>query len=69
MQTWTCNNFKGHYPVGVGAVVTAKTIEQACLKLEIELAEHGITQKVLPTQLVLFPTKNCHVRILADGNY
>lgn len=69
MTTWTCNNFKGHYPVGVALVVTADNIEQAIWQVEKALAERGLEQTIKPEQLVPLPTSHRHVRILCDGNH
>lgn len=71
MLTWTCNNFKGHSPVGVGAVVSAENIEKAIKILETRLQQIGLEQIIKPEQLILLPTNHSHryVRILTDGNY
>ena len=47
-MTWTIDNFKGHYPVGVGAVVTADNVEMAIYLLEKELKSMGLEQKIKP---------------------
>lgn len=69
MPTWTCNNFKGHNPVGVGAVVTARTIEAAIKILETELYMQGLQQIIKPEQLIPLPTEHMCVRVLTNGNY
>jgi len=69
MKTWTCNNFKGHYPVGTAAVVSAETVEVAIIWLEKELNERGLPQTIQPVQLIPMVTSTRKVRILCDGNY
>ena len=69
MYTWTCISFKGHYPVGSAAVVTAEDIETAVLYLEKGLANLGLKQKIKPEDLIPLPTQHRHVRILVDGEY
>ena len=71
MPTWTCNNFKGHNPVGVGAVVSAPNKKEAIAKLESELRCHFLDQKIQPEQLelLLIPSKGSYAVILADGEY
>jgi hypothetical protein len=69
MPTWTCNNFKGHYPVGVGAVVVAENIEEAIKILETQLYQIGLKQVIKPEQLIPLPTYNSYVLILTDGMY
>ena len=69
MKTWTCNNFKGHYPVGVGAVVTAETVQLAILILKHELTAAGLPQTIKPEQLIPLPTQHPGIRILTNGDY
>ena len=69
MATWTCNNFKGHYPVGTALVVTADNIALAILLVEDKLKEIGLPQTIDPEQLIPLPTHHRHIRILCDGNY
>lgn len=69
MSTWTCNNFKGHYPVGAALVVTADNIDMAILLVERKLREEGLPQTIKPEQLVPLPTHQRYVRILHDGDY
>jgi len=69
MITWTINNFEGHYPVGVAAVVTADSVEMAIKMLEDALSERGLTQEIKPEQLVPMVTTSRKVRILCDGDY
>lgn len=69
MPTWTITDFKGHWPVGCAAVVTAENTEMACRWLERELAARGLPQQIKPQQLVPVVTSTRWVRILNDGNY
>lgn len=69
MMTWTCNNFTGHYPVGVAAVVTADNVELAIILLEAELTRIGLPQKIKAEQLIPMVTSTRKVRILCDGDY
>ena len=69
MPTWTCNSFKGNNPVGVGAIVSAETIEIAILLLEGELCAINLPQVIKPEQLIPLPTNHRYARILTDGNY
>jgi hypothetical protein len=69
MITWTCNNFKGHYPVGSALVVTADDVWTAIILVEKALKEAGLEQTIAPDQLIPMPTHHRYVRILVDGNY
>lgn len=69
MKTWTCNSFKGHYPVGVGAVVVAENIETAIIRLEEDLNLAGLPQTIKPEQLTPLPRYHRYVRILTNGEY
>jgi len=69
MTTWTCNNFKGHYPVGTALVVSAEDIKLAIYLVETKLDSIGLPQIIKPEQLVPCPTHHRYVRILNDENY
>lgn len=69
MMTWTITDFKGHWPVGCAAIVTADDTETACRWLERELASRGLPQQIKPEQLVPVVTSTRWVRVLNDGNY
>ena len=69
MPTWICNNFKGHNPVGVGAVVSAENVEMAIIFLEDKLRLIGLPQAIKPEQLIPLPTNHRYARILASGEY
>lgn len=47
MMTWTCAGFKGHWPVGTAATVTADNVQLACELLEKELDRVGLP-RMLP---------------------
>ncbi len=71
MRVFTCDNFEGHYPVGVAAVMIANGPDAAKLMLIDHLASIGLPQservaaKIEIKELVLMPG----VTIIADGNY
>lgn len=69
LKTWTCNNFKGHWPVGTALVVTADNIDLAITLIEGKLKEIGLEQTIQRTQLVPLPTHHRYIRVLNDGNY
>lgn len=69
MPVFTCKNFKGHNPVGVGAVVVAVNRAEAAYLLSIELASRGIDQVVDPAQMIWVDTFTKHVTVLTDGEY
>jgi hypothetical protein len=69
MKTWTCNNFKGHYPVNTALVVTADNIELAIIMVETQLIREGLQQTIEPEQLIPLPIHHRHVRILCNGDY
>jgi len=69
MTTWTCNDFKGHYPVGTALVVSADNVGLAIILVEAKLEEMGLHQTIKPEQLIPFITNHRYVRVLNDGNY
>lgn len=69
MMTWTCNDFKGVWPVGTALVVTAENVDLAIILVENELKNRGLEQHISREQLIPLPTHHRHVRILADGDY
>ncbi len=70
MKVFTCNSFKGHYPVGTAAVIQAKTEEEArhlLLKHLIEVEElPNNAEDILLEEL---PPGEYTVVILANGEY
>lgn len=69
MMTWTITDFKGHWPSGCAAVVTADNVKMACRLVERELVSRGLPQQIKPDQLIPVVTSTRWVRILNDGNY
>lgn len=69
MKVFTCQDFEGHYPVGVGAVVSSHTEEEAAELLNERLRSIGLKGDAKPSNMILFPHPGEVVRILADGNY
>lgn len=69
LKTWTCNNFKGHYPVGTALIVTADNVDLAIDMIEAELERIGLPQTINREQLIPCPTHHRYLRILNDGNY
>lgn len=68
LRVWTCDDFRGLYPVGSAAVVVAKDEETARTKLREALEDHGLgEQGDLPLTEVLTDVPG--VIILVDGNY
>ncbi len=69
-HTYTCTDFKGHYPVGTAAVVTAGSPEEAAQLLNAELKLRGLPGDAKPENMLRFPAqKGEKCRILLDGNY
>jgi len=71
MRVWGCNKFKGHYPVGVAAVVVAETAEQAAFYLGEILESRGLEQPeaIDPDDMQELPLEDGQYLILCDGNY
>ena len=69
MNVYTCNTFRGHWPVGTAAVVVAQTPEMAAESLEIYLGNNGLAQTIKPEQMERLSTYVPTIRILNDGNY
>lgn len=69
MKIYTCNEFKGHYPVGTAAVIVASNKSHAARLLEGALRARGLDQSVEPTYMVELLTDAPNVVILCDGNY
>ena len=68
LKVFTCNNFKGHYPVGSAAVIIAYNETEAMVLLNRELSGLGFKQDetLIVKELNLSSPK---VVILCDGNY
>ena len=69
MNVWTCNSFRGHWPVPTAATVTAESVEMAIALLERVLADQGLPQTIKPEQLIPLSLSTRNVRILSDGEY
>lgn len=70
MKTFTCNSFKGHWPVGTAAVVCAENWDEAAQKLSAALIGMGLDGKITAQDMIQFPLNEREsVRILCDGNY
>lgn len=69
MPVFTCKNFKGHNPVGVGAVMVATSRVEAAQLLSAALADRGLVQIVEPNQMVWVDPFTKRVNILTDGEY
>ena len=70
MKIFTCNDFKGHYPVGSAAVIVANNKTDAFIMLLERLLEYGLIQdEVNPPTLTEIDPLERGVTILDDGNY
>lgn len=70
MKVFTCTEFKGHYPVGVSAVVVAKDAEDAAILLSGYLCGIGLgVQRIEANQMVELNTQKMSVTVLNDGDY
>lgn len=61
--------FRGHYGVGVAAVVVAETVRDAKTYLESGLEEHGLPQEIDARDFIELELRDGEYRILNDGNY
>lgn len=68
LKVYTCNSFRGHWPVGSAAVVIAESEEEAAKMLEERLSEIGLKQDVDESQMIQASTEK-QVIILCDGEY
>lgn len=75
MKVFTCDDFKGHYPVGTAAVVVADDINVARQMLADHLKTLGLPQddghpsRPHRFSLTQLHTSKPQVIILNDGNY
>jgi len=69
MRVYTCNDFRGVYPVGTAAVVIAPNRNRALQLFLQELKRIGLEQS--PEDFSLLPLSNSQesVTILRDGDY
>lgn len=69
MRVWTCNSFKGFWPVGASAAVVAESEDAARQMLDCELRRIGLTGLRETDELVELEVDAPGVRILQDGEY
>lgn len=69
MKLYICDNFKGHWPVGVAAVIVADNQIHAAQLLENVLAEVGLKQDINKSQLAEIDLTQHGAYILNDGDY
>ncbi len=69
MNIYTSTDFRGHWPVGVAAIIVAKDKRQGVRLLEADLKKRGLEQKVSAKDLVLISTDLPQVLVLNDGEY
>lgn len=69
MKIFTCTQFRGHWPVGVAAVVVAPSIEDAIGMLAGALSEKGLQQDLDAAQFSEIDTSVPQALVLNDGNY
>lgn len=70
MKVYTCNNFRGHHPVGTAAVVVAPNRVRAEVLLELELERIGLPQpRHFQLDLIELPSDYEGVSILNNGDY
>ena len=70
MKTYTCQGFKGHWPIGTAAVVLANDAETAAQTLNKELVANSLPGDVKPDEMVeLIDDGNPKAKLLNDGNY
>lgn len=68
MKIFTCNSFRGRWPVGTAAVVVAEGLPEAELLLMEKLIALGLPQKE-KLELIELPLENPQAVILNDGDY
>lgn len=69
MRVWTCNDFKGYWPVGSAAVVVADSESEARAALDDELRRMGLDGLRDRDEVVELDTTSPRVSVLWDGNY
>lgn len=70
LKTWTCNAFKGIYPVPVAAVVVAETAEKAAEILNKELITiYSLPGDAKAINMIELDLAKPVVRILSAGEY
>lgn len=69
MKVFYNRDFKGHYPVGVSAVVIAPDHIEAARLLRNELSSCGLDQRVDPSEMFELDTSVPFAIVLQDGDY
>lgn len=70
MKLFTCNDHKGHWPVGVGSVVVAENEDRARELLDAALVLDGLEPNVeYPYTLVKVSLDREDAYILTNGDY
>ena len=69
MNVYTCTDFKGHWPVGVAAVIIANDEDDAVTILQRKLAASGLKQDVSPESIKKVDLRWAEAFILNDGDY
>lgn len=69
MRIFTCNSFRGHWPVPTAAVVIAEDVNEAAELLEAELAKQGLKQDISTGEIVEISIAGKAVHVLSDGEY
>jgi hypothetical protein len=69
MKVFICSCFKGHNPVGVGAVMIAEDKARACAQLAVALACNGLPQDITPDMLDELYLDTATTILLTDGEY
>lgn len=64
MKAFYNNSFQGHWLVGTSAVVVAENEVEAAEKLEFELVEQGLKQRVSPNDMAEIDLSKSAVYIL-----
>jgi hypothetical protein len=69
LNVYTCNEFRGRYPVGAAAIIVAENEQEAVKLLEAELTKDGLTQTINLNQLELVAITKPQATILCNGEY
>jgi hypothetical protein len=70
LRVFTCNNFRGHWPVGTAAVVVARNKEEALSLLLAALEQDGLSnQKDIELRLDQLFLTAPQAYILNNGEY
>lgn len=69
LGVYVCNQFTGHYPTGVAAVVVAESQEHAAQLLNEQLRLEGLSGDANSNMMALVMQESPQAVILCDGNY